>query len=311
MGKDIAIRDAYGAALEKLGGLNDKVVALEADLGSSTKSGVFGTKYPNRYFNVGISEINMVGMAAGFASSGLVPFVNTFASFLCTRGLDPIISLIGYDSLKVILAGTYCGMSDAYDGASHHALTDIAIMRPIPNMTIISVCDAIETEKAVFACMDINGPVYLRLSRAEMPVIFDEGYNFQVGKGLVLKDGSDVTIIATGYMVHKSLEAAEILKSQGINAAVINMHTIKPIDKALIEEYAQKTGAIVTAEEHSIYGGLGSATAEVLVAKKPVPMETVGLSTYTESGDYQALINKYGLNAESIVKKAIAAVARK
>ncbi|MEG1777976.1 MAG: transketolase family protein, partial [Angelakisella sp.] len=206
MGQKISIRDAYGAALAKLGAENKNVVTMEADVGSSTKSGVFGKEFPERYFNVGISEINMVSMAAGFAASGLIPFVNTFAVFLTGRSADPISSLIAYDNLNVKLCGAYCGLSDSYDGASHHATSDLAFVRSLPNMTILSVCDAVEAEKAVYAAASINGPVYLRLSRAEAPVIFDESYSFEVGKGVVVREGSDVTLIATGYMVHKALE---------------------------------------------------------------------------------------------------------
>ena len=311
MGKKVAIRDAYGAALEKLGRQNPKVVALEADVGSSTKSIVFGKAFPDRYFNVGIAELNMMSMAAGFASSGLIPFVNTFAVFMTSRASDPINSLICYDHLPVKIAGTYCGLSDAYDGASHHATSDLAFVRTLPGMTVISVCDAVETEKAVFAAAEIDGPVYLRLSRADAPVIFDEGYDFQVGKGVVLHEGSDVTIVATGYMVHKALEAAELLKAEGVSARVVDMHTIKPIDRELLLACAEETGAIVTAEEHSVYGGLGSAVAEVLAAARPTPIEFVGTDGYAESGDYEALLSKYHLDGAAVAAKAKAAIARK
>lgn len=285
MAEKIAIRDAFGAALKKLGAVNDKVVALEADVGSSTKSGVFGKEFPDRYFNVGISELDMVAMAAGFSTTGLIPFVNTFAVFLASRGGDPINSLIAYDNLNVKLCGTYCGMSDSYDGASHNAMSDIAYVRSLPNLTVISVCDAVETEKAVFAAAELNGPVYLRLSRAAAPVIFDDSYKFEIGKGVTISDGSDVTLIGTGYMVQKSMEAAELLKAEGISARVIDIHTIKPIDRELLIKCAKETGAVVTAEEHSIYGGLGSAVAEVLVQECPVPMGFVGTDGFGESGD--------------------------
>lgn len=311
MAKKIAIRDAFGNALEKLGAQNDKVVALDADVGSSSKSIVFGKRFPDRYFNVGISELDMVAMSAGFASSGYVPFVNTFAVFMTTRAADPVNSLIAYDSLNVKLCGTYCGLSDSYDGASHHALSDLAFVRSLPNMTVISVCDAVETEKAVFAAARMDGPVYLRLSRAEAPVIFDDSYVFEPGKGVILRDGADVTIIATGYSVHKSLEAAELLEREGIRARVVNLHTIKPIDRELIVSCARETGAIVTAEEHSVYGGLGSAVAEVLASSCPAPVEFVGLTGFTESGDYEALLQKYQLDAPAIARKAKAAIARK
>ncbi|MGE4354720.1 MAG: transketolase family protein [Oscillospiraceae bacterium] len=311
MSNKIAIRDAYGAALKELGAVNDKVVVLEADLGSSTKSALFGKAFPERYFNIGIAELNMVSMAAGFASCGNIPFVNTFAAFMVTRGADPIGSVISYDRLNVKLCGTYCGFSDSYDGASHHAITDIAYLRSLPDMTIVSVCDATETKKAVNAVAEYDGPVYLRLSRAAAPVIFDDGYDFRIGKGVVLREGSDVTLVATGYMVHKALEAAELLAAKGVSAAVIDIHTIKPIDTGLLLEYAGKTGCVVTAEEHSIYGGLGSAVAEVLVQNHPLPMEIVGVEHTAESGDYEKLLKKYGLSGEHIAEKALKAISRK
>lgn len=311
MGKNIAIRDAYGEALLKLGKAHDKIVALEADVGGSTKSAVFGKEFPERYFNVGISELNMVSMAAGFASEGYIPFVNTFAVFLATRGADAIQSLICYDKLNVKLAGTYCGLSDSYDGASHHAITDMAFVRAIPNMTVVSISDAVETEKAVFALADYEGPVYLRLSRAPAPVIYGEDMKFEIGKGIVLKEGKDVSIIATGTVLHKALEAAELLEREGIHAGVVDMHTVKPIDEDLIVKCAKETGAVVTVEEHSIYGGLGSAVAEVLAAKCPTPMEMVGATDYAESGDYDALLEKYGYSAANIAAKCRAAMKRK
>lgn len=311
MGKNIAIRDAYGDALLQLGKANEKIVALEADVGGSTKSAVFGKEFPKRYFNVGISELNMVTMAAGFAAQDYIPFVNTFAVFLTTRGADAIQSLICYDKLNVKLAGTYCGLSDSYDGASHHAITDMAFVRAIPNMTVVSVSDAVETKKAVFALADYEGPVYLRLSRAPAPLIYGEDMEFTIGKGITLRSGRDVSIIATGTVLHKALEAAEALEREGIHAAVVDMHTVKPVDEELIAACAKETGAVVTVEEHSIYGGLGSAVAEVLAAKCPVPMEFVGAVDYAESGDYEQLLMKYGYSAENIAAKCKAAIARK
>lgn len=309
--KSVAIRDAFGDALLKLGEKHDNIVALEADVGGSTKSAVFGKAFPARYFNVGISEINMVSMAAGFASNGYVPFVNTFATFLTTRGADPIQSLIAYDKLNVKLAGTYCGLSDSYDGASHHGITDMAFVRAIPNMTVVSVSDAVQTEKAVFALAEYDGPVYLRLSRAAAPVIYDETLNFEIGKGIVLKYGKDVTIIATGTVLHKAIAAAEVLEAEGISATVVDMHTVKPIDTNLILNCANMTGAIVTVEEHSIYGGLGSAVAEVLAAECPTPMEFVGATEFAESGDYDELLDKYGYSAKNIAEKCKKVIGRK
>lgn len=300
---NIAIRDAYGEALLALGKVNEKIVALEADVGGSTKSCVFGKEYPERYFNVGINELNMVSMSAGFASSGFIPFVNTFSVFLAGRGGDPIQSLIAYDKLNVKLAGTYCGLSDSYDGASHHAITDMAYIRAIPNMTIINLSDAVETKKAVFAATEFDGPVYLRISRAAAPVIYKEDMDFEIGKGIVLREGCDVTIVATGTILHKALEAANRLAEEGIQATVVDMHTVKPIDKDLIIQCAKMTGAIVTVEEHSIYGGLYSAVTEVVANECLVPMNGVGATDFAESGDYDQLLQKYGYDSDSIVAK--------
>ncbi len=311
MTKMIAIRDAYGEALLELGKKNEKVIALEADVGSSTKSILFGKEFPERYFNVGISEFNMVSMATGFASQGFIPFVNTFAVFLTTRGIDPIQTLIAYDSMNVKLCGTYSGLSDSYDGASHQAITDMAFIRAIPNMTIISVSDAVETKKAVEAIAEFKGPVYLRLSRAAAPVYFDDSYAFKIGKGVELKSGDDVTLIATGTILHNTLRAAELLEEEGINATVLNIHTVKPIDETIIINAAKRTGAVVTIEEHSIYGGLGSAVAEVLSKNYPTPMDFVGATEFAESGDYDELLNKYGYSPEAIRDKAKGVIAKK
>ena len=311
MGKMIAIRDAYGAALKELGEQNTKIVGLEADVASSTKSGIFGKAFPERYFNVGISELNMVSMAAGFAREGMIPYVNTFAVFMTTRGADPIQSLIAYDNLNVKLCGTYCGLSDSYDGASHQAITDLAFVRAIPNMTVITAADGAETRKAVFAMAEHDGPVYLRLSRAEAPVYYSDDMEFEIGKGITVREGGDVTIITTGTVLHKALEAADLLAQEGISATVVDMHTIKPIDRDLVIQCAIRTGAIVTVEEHSIYGGLGSAVAEVLVENKPVPMERIGAVDFAESGDYGELLVKYGYSPQAIAGKCRAVIRRK
>ena len=311
MGKMIAIRDAYGAALKELGEQNTKIVGLEADVASSTKSGIFGKAFPERYFNVGISELNMVSMAAGFAREGMIPYVNTFAVFMTSRGADPIQSLIAYDNLNVKLCGTYCGLSDSYDGASHQAITDLAFVRAIPNMTVITAADGAETRKAVFAMAEHDGPVYLRLSRAEAPVYYSDDMDFQIGRGITVREGGDVTIITTGTVLHKALEAADLLAQEGISATVVDMHTIKPIDRDLVIQCAIRTGAIVTVEEHSIYGGLGSAVAEVLVENKLVPMERIGAVDFAESGDYGELLVKYGYSPQAIAGKCRAVIRRK
>ena len=311
MGEMIAIRDAYGAALKELGEQVPNIVCLEADVASSTKSGIFGKAFPERYFNVGISELNMVSMAAGFAREGMIPYVNTFAVFMTTRGVDPIQSLIAYDNLNVKLCGTYCGLSDSYDGASHQAITDLAFVRSIPNLTVVTVADAAETRKAVFALAGHRGPVYLRLSRAEAPVFYGDDMRFEIGKGIRVREGSDVAIITTGTLLHNAIQAAAILEAEGVRAAVVDMHTVKPIDQNLILECAEQTGAIVTVEEHSIYGGLGSAVAEVLAERCPVPMERVGAVDFAESGDYGQLMEKYGYGPESIALRCRAVMGRR
>lgn len=306
MSKMIALRDAYGEALAELGKANDKVVALEADVGGSSKSIIFGKEYPERYFNVGIAEGNMCAMAAGFASSGLIPYVNTFAAFMTTRAADPVNCLICYSNYNVKLAGTYAGLSDSYDGASHHAISDIAFVRSIPNMNVVCVADAVETKAATKSIANIDGPVYLRLSRAPVPVIFGSDYKFEFGKGVVVKEGSALTIVATGYMVYKALKAAEQLHEMGIDARVVNIHTIKPIDKELLVKCAEETDFILTVEEHNIFGGLGSAVSEALAGETSVPVKIMGINDcYAESGDYEELLEKYGLGISSIVKTVI------
>lgn len=304
MSKTIAIRDAFGEALKKLGEQNEKVVALEADVGGSSKSIVFGKAFPERYFNVGIAELNMTAMAAGFALNGLIPFVNTFAAFLTTRAADPVGSLIAYDRLNVKLCGTYCGLSDSYDGASHHSIGDLAFVRALPGFTVISVCDAVETTKAVFAAAETDGPVYLRLSRAPAPVLYDPSLSFEIGKGIVLREGKDIAVVATGYMVHKALEAADILRGKGFSVRVVDMHTVKPVDRPLILDCIRQCGCILTAEEHSIYGGLGSAVAEIVSSEDPAPVDRMGLCGFSESGDYEQLLSKAHLDAVSIAQRA-------
>lgn len=253
----------------------------------------------------------MVSMAAGLARTGFIPFVNTFAVFMTTRGADPIQSLIAYDHLNVKLCGAYCGLSDSYDGASHQAITDMAFVRSVPGMTVISTADAAETRMAVFAAAAHQGPVYLRLSRACAPDFYGDDMKFRIGKGIRVRDGSDVTIITTGTVLHRAIQAAARLEEEGIRAAVVDMHTVKPIDQALIQECAKQTGAIVTVEEHSIYGGLGSAVAEVLAEHCPVPMERMGAVDFAESGDYEQLMEKYGYGPESIAQRCRDVMKRK
>lgn len=301
----IAIREAYGRALRELGREMQDVVVLESDVGNSTRSVLFGSEFPERYFNVGIAESNMCGIAAGLASSGKIPFVNTFAVFMTTRALDPVTSLIAYPNLNVKLAGAYAGFSDSYDGATHNSVSDIAVTRSIPNMNVVCVSDAIQTTKATKAIAKIQGPVYLRLSRAVVPDVFDESYEFEFGKGIVLREGEDLTLVATGYMLQKSLQAAKELEKQGISAKVVNIHTIKPIDEELLIESAEKTGLIITVEEHSVIGGLGAAVAEVLSEKCPTKLVRIGAQDrFGESGDYEPLLTKFGLCSDNIAIRA-------
>ncbi|WP_298067096.1 transketolase family protein [uncultured Cetobacterium sp.] len=296
-----AIRDVYGETLAKLGEKNKNIVVLDADVSSSTKSSIFGNQHKERFYNMGVSEANMLGAAAGLSTMGKIPFVNTFAVFMINRGADVIRNSICYSNLNVKIAGAYSGMSDSYDGATHHSFEDIAYMRAIPNMTIFSVCDEKQTEKIVEKAIEINGPVYLRLSRAAMPNLYDANEEFEVGKGKIVKEGNDLTIISTGYLVHKALEAAKELEEENISVRVVDMYSIKPIDKELIVKCAKETKKIVTLEEHSIIGGLGSSVSEVLIEEYPVPMKILGIrDTFTESGDYEELINKYGLGKNTV-----------
>lgn len=304
MAERIAIRDAFGEALRELGAANKRVVALDADVGGSTKSVLFGKEFPERYFNVGISELNMVNMAAGLALEGFVPYVNTFAVFLASRALDPVQSLIAYDQLNVRLCGTYCGLSDSYDGASHQAITDIAAMRAIPHMTVLCASDAVQTRALVHQMADWEGPAYLRLSRAPAPVVYHSGTAFEIGKGAMLREGGDLAILATGTVLHQALAAAELLANQGVQAAVADLYSVEPIDRELVIACAKKTGRILTVEEHSARGGLGSAVAEVLAESWPVPVSILGAEDFAESGDLDALLEKYGYEAESIALRA-------
>lgn len=296
-----AIRDVYGETLAKLGEKNKNIVVLDADVSSSTKSSIFASQHKERFYNMGVSEANMLGAAAGLSTMGKIPFVNTFAVFMINRGADVIRNSICYSNLNVKIAGAYSGMSDSYDGATHHSFEDMAYMRAIPNITIFSVCDEKQTEKIVEKAVEINGPVYLRLSRAAMPNLYDSNEEFEVGKGKIVREGNDLTIISTGYLVHKALEAAKELEEESISVRVVDMYSIKPIDRELIIKCAKETKKIVTLEEHSIIGGLGSSVSEVLIEEYPVPMKILGIrDTFTESGDYEELINKYDLGKNAV-----------
>lgn len=312
MAEKKSTRQAYGEYLVKLGEKNQNLVVLDADLSGATKTNIFKKAYPERHFNVGIAEANLMGMAAGLATAGKIPFASTFAIFGAGRAYEIIRNSICYPKLNVKIALTHSGISVGEDGGSHQSIEDIALMRVIPNITVLSPADAIETEKMMDVAMAIDGPVYIRLGRSDVPVLFDESYQFELGKAGLIKDGEDVTVIATGLMVGAAMEAAELLKEEGISARVLNMGSIKPIDVKAIEAAAVNTGAIVTAEEHSIIGGLGSAVAEVLGEVAPVPQERVGVKDlFGQSGKVVPLMEKYGLTAKDIVVAAKKAIARK
>jgi transketolase len=310
MGK--ATREAYGDALKEAGSLYQDIIVLDADLSKSTKTNVFQKAYPERHFNAGIAEQNLMGVAAGLAAAGKIPFASTFAMFATGRAYEQVRNSICYPKLNVKIAATHAGLTVGEDGATHQANEDIALMRAIPNMTVIVPADAAETRQAVLWAAQYQGPVYLRLGRAGVDDIFGEDYTFEHGKAVQIAEGTDLTIIATGIMVGPAVKAAQELKQLGLSARVLNIHTIKPIDKAAIVKAARDTGAIVTCEEHNIIGGLGSAVAEVLVENYPALMERVGvMDTFGESGTPNALVAKYHLTAADIVKAAQKVVARK
>ncbi len=299
----IATRDAYGKTLVKLGETNDNVVVLDADLSKSTKTNDFSKSFPNRFFNMGIAEQNLVGAACGFATAGKIPFVSTFAMFATGRAFEVIRNSVCYPKLNVKICATHAGITVGEDGASHETIEDIAIMRAIPNMTVVVPADGIETEKVVLEAAKFNGPMYVRLGRSGVPTLFNEDYKFEIGKGTVLREGNDATIIACGIMVNEAVIAHEELKSEGINVRVINMSTIKPIDKELIIKAAKETKAIITAEEHSVVGGLGSAVSEVVSEECPVIVKKVGVNDiFGESGTPAELLEKHGLTAKNLVK---------
>ena len=305
----IATREAYGKALVKLGKINDDVVVLDADLSKSTKTNDFYKAYPDRFFNMGIAEQNLVGAACGFAATGKIPFASTFAMFATGRAFEIIRNSACYPKLNVKICATHAGITVGEDGGSHQSVEDISLMRSIPNMTVLVPADGVEAEKMIFAAAEYNGPMYVRLGRSAVPTLFDENYNFEIGKGVVLKEGNDATIIACGMMVNEALIAADMLKEENINVRVINMSTIKPIDTELIIKAAKETKAIVTAEEHSIIGGLGSAVSEVVSENHPVKVKKVGLNDcFGESGTPGELLEKYGLTAKNIVAKVKEAI---
>ena len=305
MGEKIATRAAYGDALKKYGKENPNVVVLDADLTAATYSNRFAKEVPERFFNCGIAECNMVGIAAGMATCGKIPFIHSFAMFAAGRVFDQVRNSVAYPGLNVKIVGTHAGLSVGEDGATHQCNEDIALMRVIPGMTIINPCDANEADAAVKAAMDFVGPCYLRIGRNPVEVVTDkiEGYKFELGKGALLRDGSDVAILATGIMVQEALKAAETLAAEGISVRVINIHTIKPLDREIILKAARECGAIVTTEEHNVMAGFGSAVAEVVGEEYPVPVIRHGVNDcFGRSGAAQQVLDAYGVNAEGVVK---------
>lgn len=299
---NLATREAYGKALVELGEKNKNIVVLDADLSKSTKTADFGKAYPERFFNMGIAEGDMMTTAAGLSTCGKIPFASTFAVFATGRAFEQIRNSICYPELNVKIAATHAGLTVGEDGASHQSIEDISIMRTLPNMTVICPCDDVEARAAVIAAAEYDGPVYIRLGRSSVPTLNDEAaYKYEIGKAVTLREGRDVTIFATGIMVNEAMKAADILKNEGIDAEVINIHTIKPIDVEAVISSAKKTGAVVTCEEHNVIGGLGSAVCEVLSENCPVIVKRVGvMDTFGESGKPAELLKEYGLTAGNV-----------
>lgn len=310
--KKIATRESYGNALASLAAEKEDFIVLDADLAAATKTGTFKKGFPERFYDCGIAEQNMVSIAAGVAATGKKVFCSSFAMFAAGRAFEQVRNSIAYPHLPVIIAATHAGITVGEDGATHQCNEDIALMNVVPGMTVISPADDTEAKKAVYAAYEHDGPVYIRFGRLATPVIFDEDYKFEIGKGVKLTDGNDVAIIATGIMVNEALVAAEALKEEGINARVINIATIKPIDKEIVLAAAKETGAIVTAEEHSVIGGLGSVVCDVISEECPVPVVKVGVQdTFGVSGPAGDLMVKYGLKSTNIVEACKKAIAKK
>lgn len=312
MAEKIATREAYGNALAEFGAKYENLVVLDADLAAATKTSTFKKAFPDRFFDCGIAENNMIDVAVGLALSGKIPFASTFAMFAAGRSYEQIRNSVGYPHTNVKIGATHAGITVGEDGATHQCNEDLALMRTIPGMTILNPADAVEARLAVEAAIKMQGPCYLRFGRMAVPVIFDKDYKFEIGRGVKLADGTDVSLIATGIEVEQALAARELLAAEGISASVVNIHTIKPLDEDLVVAEAQKTGAVVTCEEHSIIGGLGGAVAECLSAKCPTPVLRVGVEdTFGRSGPAKELVSYFGLDAAAIAAKAKAAVALK
>ena len=308
----MATRDAYGQVLAELGAENENIVVLDADLSGSTKTSVFGKKFPERFFNMGIAEANMVGTAAGLAAAGKIPFVSTFAIFAAGRAWEQIRQSVAYPKANVKIVPTHGGITVGEDGGSHQSVEDIAIMRAIPNMTVIVPADAAETRKAIRAAAEYKGPVYIRLGRNKVPAVFQDDCHFEIGKGSEVAPGSDMTFITTGLMTAQAIKAAELLDKEGISARVVHIATVKPLDREIVLKAAEETGAIVTAEEHSIIGGLGGAVAEFLAENHPTPIKRVGVrDRFGTSGKAEELIKYFGLTPEDLADSAREVIARK
>ena len=312
MAEKQATRDAYGKALVALGAENTEIVVLDADLSKSTKTADFAKNYPDRFFNMGIAEQNMIGTAAGLAAAGKIPFASTFAVFATGRAFEQIRNSIAYPKLNVKIAATHAGITVGEDGATHQAIEDVAIMRALPNMTVLVPADGEETRQAVYAAAKHHGPVYIRMGRLDVPLLFAKDYRFEIGKANIVREGKDAAIMANGMMVSKALEAAAELSSSGIEVSVVNVASVKPLDQETIIRVAAECGAVITAEEHTIIGGLGSAVAEVLGENRPTPMLRIGLKdSFGESGRPLELLEKYGLTKDEIVKAVRAVMERK
>ena len=312
LGPPVSMRKSYGQALVELGKLQENVVVLSADVSNSDHSWMFAEEYPERFFDVGIAEQALVDVAAGFAYSGKIPIANTFAFLFATRALEQVRTHLCYGEANVKLAGAYAGLSDSFDGPTHHSITDLSTMRCLPRMTVVVPADPQSLPQFLSEIISWPGPVYMRLCRNEVPVLFTEAYTPKIGKAVLLREGGELTIVCCGVMVSRSLEAAERLAEEGIESTVMEMHTIKPLDREAIVEAAERTGAIVTVEEHSIIGGLGGAVAEVLGGCHPVPLERVGIDDrFAETGPYDRLLDKYGLGVTDILEASKRVLARK
>lgn len=310
--KKVATREGFGKALVELGKQRDDFIVMDADLAAATKTGMFKKEFPDRFYDCGIAEQNMIGIAAGIAATGKRVIVSSFAMFAAGRAFEQVRNSIGYPHLPVIIGATHAGISVGEDGATHQCCEDIALMRAIPGMTVINPADETEAKKAIFAAIDWDGPVYIRFGRLAVPVVFGEDYSFEIGKGVELREGSDVTVIATGLMVNEALQAHDLLAAEGISARIVNLATIKPLDREIVLKAARETGAIVTAEEHSVIGGLGSAVSELVCEEHPVPVVKLGVyDVFGHSGSADKLLDEFGLRAVNIVEKAKQALALK